>query len=292
MTDNVERQRPSLSFEIFPPNTKSSNELLLDTLDELQDLGPHFISVTCSNKNADLKTTTLKLAGYIQKNLNVPSIAHLTAAYSSKEDIREAINILKRSNTNRILALRGDIYADKPPLEDFKHASDLIHFIKEEEPTFQISGACHPEVHPEAKNRVEDLQNLKKKVDSGCDDLITQLFFDNDIFYRFRENCDIVGIDVPIYAGIMPIVNRNQALRLIKTTKTALPRKFIAILEKYEHDPESLRAAGLAYAIDQIVDLVTQDTAGIHLYTMNQSQTALTIYRATKTLFKEEAIVV
>lgn len=288
MTDSIERQQPSLSFEIFPPNTKISNERLLDTLDELQDLGPHFISVTCSNQNADLKSTTLKLAGYIQKNLNVPSIAHLTAAYSSKMEIQEALQTLKRFNTNRILALRGDIYEDKIPVGDFGHASDLIRFIKETEPDFQISGACHPEIHPESKNRVEDLQNLKKKVDSGCDDLVTQLFFDNEIFYRFRENCDMLGIDIPIYAGIMPIVNRKQALRLIKTTKTVLPKKFIAILEKYEHDPESLRAAGLAYAIDQIVDLVTQDTAGIHLYTMNQSQTALSIYRATKALFKEE----
>lgn len=291
MTD-TERQRPSLSFEIFPPNTKTSNELLLDTLDELQDLGPHFISVTCSNKQANLQTTTLKLAGYIQKNLKVPSIAHITAAYSSKQEIREALQTLERFKTKRILALRGDIYEDKQPTGDFQHASELIQFIKQEDPTFQISGACHPEIHPESASRVADLHHLKEKVDSGCDDLITQLFFDNDIFYRFRENCEMVGIDVPIYPGIMPIVNRKQALRLIQTTKTALPRKFVAILEKYEHDPASLRAAGLAYAIDQIVDLVTQDSAGIHLYTMNQSQTALSIYRATKTLFKEEALVV
>lgn len=287
---HFERQRPSLSFEIFPPNNQLSNELLLDTLDELQDLGPHFISVTCSNKNADFNTTTLKLAKYIQNNLNVPSIAHLTAAYSTKDDILDTLERLKRAKTNRILALRGDLYPDKEPYQDFKHASDLIHFIKETAPEFQISGACHPEIHPESLNRVQDLQHLKQKVDAGCDDLITQLFLDNEIFYQFREHTELVGIDVPIYAGIMPIVNRNQALRLIKTTKTALPKKFIAILEKYEHDPESLRAAGIAYAIDQIVDLVTNNVAGIHLYTMNQSQTALSIYRATKVLFKEESL--
>ncbi|WP_196756893.1 methylenetetrahydrofolate reductase, partial [Streptococcus gordonii] len=135
--------------------------------------------------------------------------------------------------------------------------------------------------HPDSPDRVSDIRNLKKKVDAGCSSLVTQLFFDNDRFYDFQERCILAGIEVPIHAGIMPILNRNQALRLLKTCENIkLPRKFRAILDKYEHDPESLKSAGLAYAIDQIVDLVTQDVAGVHLYTMNNAATAHHIYQA------------
>ena len=131
---------------------------------------------------------------------------------------------------------------------------------------------------------------FKKKVDAGCSGLLTQLFFDNERFYDFQDKCTLAGIDVPIHAGIMPILNRNQALRLLKTCENIhLPRKFRAILDKYEHDPESLRAAGLAYAIDQIVDLVTQDVAGVHLYTMNNAETARQIHEATHSLFKHHS---
>ena len=145
-------------------------------------------------------------------------------------------------------------------------------------------------MHPESMNRVTDIQHLKKKVDAGCDQLITQLFLDNELFYRFQESCDLAGIDVPILAGIMPIVNRNQALRLLKTTQTQLPRKFLAILEKYEHNPIALRDAGLAYAVDQIVDLVTQDVSGIHLYTMNNAQIAQRVVENTHSLFSENKV--
>ncbi|NQN60091.1 hypothetical protein HPA08_07375 [Streptococcus suis] len=166
-------------------------------------------------------------------------------------------------------------------------STDLISFIKEEAPHFDIIGACYPEVHPESPNSVSDIKNLKKKVDAGCSTLVTQLFFDNEAFYNFQEKCSLADIEVPIIAGIMPIINRNQALRLLKTCENIhLPRKFKTILEKYEHNPESLRAAGLAYAVDQIVDLVTNDVASIHLYTMNNAETARTIHQATHSLFK------
>lgn len=151
---------------------------------------------------------------------------------------------------------------------------------------FKVSGACYPKMHPDSNNRVEDILNLKRKVESGCQQLITQLFFDNDTFYRFQESCALSGINVPILARIMPIINRKQAIRLIQTCQTKAPRKFMAILEKYEYQPESLKEAGLAYALDQIVDLVTQDAEGIHLYTMNQAETARYIYQATTVIFQ------
>ena len=253
-------QTPSLSFEVFPPNPAVGNKKILLALDDMKGSAPHFISVTASNNKYNIKETTVPL--------------------------RE----LDAVGVNRILALRGDIIPGVEPLKDFRYATDLIEFIKAEAPNFDIIGACYPEGHPDSPNQISDIQNLKKKVDAGCSSLVTQLFFDNERFYDFQDKCTLAGIDVPIYAGIMPILNRNQALRLLKTCENIhLPRKFRAILDKYEHDPESLRAAGLAYAVDQIVDLVTQDVAGVHLYTMNNAETARHIYEATHSLFKHHS---
>lgn len=278
-------QRPSLSFEVFPPKPENGNQKIMQALKEMQDLAPHFISVTCSNNNQNIGETTVKIADYVHNSLDIPTIAHLPAAYLDKAQVASTLASLSEIGVNKILALRGDILPDIAPKSDFTYATDLIAFIKQEAPQMEIVGACYPEVHPEASNQVQDIKNLKKKVDAGCSSLITQLFFENDIFYNFKEKCDLADIEVPIIAGIMPITNRNQALRLVKTNSVYLPRKFKAILDKYEHDPASLRAAGLAYAVDQIVDLVTQDVAGVHLYTMNNAATARHIHDATRALF-------
>ncbi|MBO4108349.1 methylenetetrahydrofolate reductase [NAD(P)H] [Streptococcus suis] len=280
-------QAPSLSFEIFPPKPEVGNEKILQALREMQGLAPHFISVTCSNNNVNVEETTVRLSDFVRNDLHVPTIAHLPAAYLTKEKVSSVLQSLDRIGVQRILALRGDIIQGLPPKEDFRYATDLISFIKEEAPHFDIIGACYPEGHPESGNAVSDIKNLKKKVDAGCSSLVTQLFFDNEVFYDFQEKCYLADIEVPIIAGIMPIINRNQALRLLKTCENIrLPRKFKAILEKYEHQPESLRAAGLAYAVDQIVDLVTNDVAGVHLYTMNKAETARHIHQATHSLFR------
>ncbi|MGL9731188.1 methylenetetrahydrofolate reductase [NAD(P)H] [Enterococcus sp. DIV0756] len=276
----------TLSFEVFPPNTQVGTEKLLATLEELQQLAPDFISVTCSNNRQTIEETTLKVANYIHTELQVPTIAHLPAAYLDQEQVQRLVAQLDQIGIHQILALRGDIIPELPPKEDFTYASDLIDYVKQQAPHFHISGACYPETHPESSNRIEDIKNLKRKVAGGCNQLITQLFFDNELFYHFQESCDLADIKVPILAGIMPIVNRKQALRLIKTTNTKLPRKFLAILEKYEHDPIALKEAGLAYAIDQIIDLATQDVAGIHLYTMNNAEVAKHIYYNTKNVLK------
>lgn len=273
----------TLSFEVFPPNTQVGTEKLLTTLEELQQLAPDFISVTCSNNRQTIEETTLKVADYIHTELQVPTIAHLPAAYLDQAQVQRLVTRLDQIGIHQILALRGDIIPELPPKQDFTYASDLIDYVKQQAPH---SGACYPETHPESQNRIEDVKNLRRKVAGGCDQLITQLFFDNELFYQFQESCDLADIKVPILAGIMPIVNRKQALRLIKTTNTKLPRKFLAILEKYEHDPIALKEAGLAYAIDQIIDLATQDVAGIHLYTMNNAEVAKHIYYNTKNVLK------
>ena len=286
----MSRQTPSLSFEVFPPNPAVGNDKIIAALKDMQDLAPHFISVTASNNKFNIKETTVRLADYIQNDLEIPTIAHLPAIYLTKDKVAETIADLDKVGVQKILALRGDIIPGVEPQKDFRYATDLIEFIKEQAPHFDIVGACYPEGHPDSPNQISDIQNLKRKVDAGCSSLVTQLFFDNERFYDFQDKCTLAGIDVPIHAGIMPILNRNQALRLLKTCENIhLPRKFKAILDKYENDPESLRAAGLAYAVDQIVDLVTQDVAGVHLYTMNNADTAQYIHQATHALFNHQS---
>ena len=287
----MSRQTPSLSFEVFPPNPAVGNDKIISALQDMRELTPHFISVTASNNKFNIKETTVRLADFIQNDLAIPTIAHLPAIYLTKDKVAETIADLNKVGVQKILALRGDIIPDVEPQKDFLYATDLIEFIKEQAPHFDIIGACYPEGHPDSPNQISDIQNLKKKVDAGCSSLVTQLFFDNERFYDFQDKCTLAGIDVPIHAGIMPILNRNQALRLLKTCENIhLPRKFKAILDKYEHDPESLRAAGLAYAVDQIVDLVTQDVAGVHLYTMNNAETAKYIHQATHALFNHQSL--
>ncbi len=281
---NIDDKR-TLSFEVFPPNTEIGAAKLIDTLDNLKKLNPDFISVTCSNNKNNIEETTIKISDYVNNTLNITTVAHLPATYLDKFQVENILKSLEKLKITKVLALRGDIFEDVIPKQDFKYASDLIKFIKDYNPNFEVSGACYPEIHPESKNSIEDIHFLKKKVDFGCSKLITQLFFDNEIFYNFQEKCALANINVPILAGIMPIINRKQALRLVGNCQTKLPRKFLSILDKYEHNPIALRDAGLAYAIDQIVDLLTQDVSGIHLYTMNQAQTAERIYSATSSLF-------
>lgn len=282
-------QGPSLSFEVFPSNPAVGNEKIMLALKEMKNLHPHFISVTASNNKFDIEETTVRLADHIYNDLHIPTIAHLPAVYLTKDIVSSILQALDRVGVHKVLALRGDIIPNVEPKKDFAYATDLIEFIKDEAPHFEIIGACYPEGHPDSPNQISDIQHLKKKVDAGCSTLLTQLFFDNERFYDFQDKCTLAGIDSPIHAGIMPIINRNQALRLLKTCENIhLPRKFRAILDKYEFDPESLKAAGLAYAVDQIVDLVTHDVAGIHFYTMNNASTAQHIYQATHALFKSE----
>ena len=213
----MSRQTPSLSFEVFPPNPAVGNDKIISALQDMRELTPHFISVTASNNKFNIKETTVRLADFIQNDLTIPTIAHLPAIYLTKEKVAETIADLDKVGVQKILALRGDIIPDVEPQKDFRYATDLIEFIKEQAPHFDIIGACYPEGHPDSPNQISDIQNLKKKVDAGCSSLVTQLFFDNERFYDFQDKCTLAGIDVPIHAGIMPILNRNQALRLLKT---------------------------------------------------------------------------
>src|SRR5690554_4248873 len=271
------------SFEIFPPNRTAPVQTIYDTVEELVDLKPDFISVTYGAGGSETSRHTLEIASFIKNDHGIESVAHLPCIYLSKDEVLEMMEEFRKNNIENILALRGDINPDLPPKQDFRYASDLVSFIKENG-DFNIIAACYPEGHRECGSIVEDIRNLKIKVDAGADQLITQLFFDNEYFYSFRERAAIAGINVPIQAGIMPVVNKKQIERMVTLCGVDLPKKFLAIMQRYEHNPEAMRDAGIAYAIDQIVDLIAQGVDGIHLYTMNNPYIARKIHEAIKTL--------
>ena len=278
-------EKTVFSFEIFPPKRDNSIDTIYKTLDELQDLKPDFISVTYGASGSLMDNSTCEIASSIKRNYGLLSAAHLTCVNSSQDEVREVLRRLSDSGVENILALRGDYIPDVPPKEDFEHASDLIEFIKKEGYDFGISGACYPECHLDSDSPVDDLKNLKKKVDAGAEHLISQLFFDNNLFYSFVEKARIAGIDVPIEAGIMPVVNKKQIERMVSLCGASLPAKFTRMMSKYENNPEAMRDAGIAYAVNQIVDLVSHGVDGIHLYTMNNPYIARRINESVRSLF-------
>ena len=274
---NLFPQKFMFSLEVFPPKRTAPVESVYTALDALQDLQPDFISVTYGAGGSENCAATLEIASSIRRRYDIESVAHLPCINLSKAEVLEMLDRFHENGIENILALRGDHNPELPPCGEFTHASDLISFIREHG-EFNLIGACYPEGHPEAESLVDDIRNLKKKVDAGCTHLITQLFFDNEYFYRFRERCALAGIDVPVEAGIMPVLNKKQIERMVSLCGVCLPRKFTKMMERYEHDPEAMRDAGIAYAVDQIVDLIAQGAQGIHLYTMNRPDTARRIY--------------
>ena len=260
------------SLEVFPPKKTSSVDVIYKTLEELGDIHPDFISVTFGAGGSGNSRYALDIASKISENGIIPML-HLPCINFTKEEIDSALDEAKSRGIENILALRGDINPDITPVKQFSHASDLIPYIKTRG-DFDVAGACYPEGHPDSETLDEDIENLRKKVDSGADHLITQLFFDNEYFYNFRDKAVKAGINVPIEAGIMPVVNKNQIERMVTTCGASLPHKFVKIMQKYGQNPEAMRDAGIAYAINQIVDLAASDVDGIHLYSMNNAYVA------------------
>ena len=277
-------QKTVFSFEVFPPRRNAPIETIYETLYELQDLRPDFISVTYGAGGGENKQSTISIAEHIKNICHVPSVVHFPCIGLTKEDILDKIEEFKSAGIQNILALRGDIPEGMENRGDFRYASDLVAFLKKNG-DFRISAACYPEGHIENPDKVADIRNLKSKVDAGAEYLISQLFFDNEYFYDFLEKCDLAGISVPIEAGIMPVINRRQVLRMAGLCGVNIPKKFQRILEKYEDNSVAMRDAGIAYAVDQIVDLLTHGVDGVHLYTMNNSYIAREIYKATHSLF-------
>ena len=265
--------RTVFSCEVFPPKATSPVDTIYRTLDGLKDIRPDFISVTFGAGGSQVNQTTREIAGIIQNQYHIPAMAHLTCVAAGRAEVDEMLAGLAEDGVENVLALRGDINPNVPPKTDFAHASDLVAYIREKG-GFGISAACYPEGHVESPDLVSDIRHLKEKVDAGAQHLVSQLFFDNEDFFRFLERARIAGINVPIEAGIMPVLSKNSIRRMVSMCGASMPRKLTRILGRYGDHPEALREAGIAYAIDQISDLIAGGVDGIHLYTMNMPEVA------------------
>jgi methylenetetrahydrofolate reductase (NADPH) len=271
-----DKKKTVISLEIFPPKLDSPVETVYKTLDELSDINPDFISVTYG-AGGKAKDRTVEIASKIKNEYKIESLAHLTCISATKAQIKDTFAEMRDNNIENILAMRGDIPEDPDfdfpnPLQ-YEHAADLIHEVRAEK-DFCIGAACYPEGHVDCESKVKDIKYLKEKADMGADFLISQLFFDNELFYRFMEEIDLAGIDLPVSAGIMPVLNKNQIIRITKLAGCNMPPKFRRILDRYEDNPAALKEAGEAYAIEQIIDLMAWGVRGVHLYTMNKADTA------------------
>lgn len=261
--------KPTLSFEVFPPKKEDTFASVKQATEEIASLKPPYMSVTYG-AGGGTSRYTVEIASNIQKHSSVDAIAHLTCVSTSREGIKDQLEKMKAQGIENILALRGDIPQDAAPREEwsFQHASDLVKFIKENG-DFCIGGACYPEGHPESKNIDADIKGLKKKVDAGVDYLTTQMFFDNDLFFRYLVLLHKAGIDVPVVPGIMPITKTVQLKRAIELSGSYVPKRFIQLVDRYGDNEAAMRQAGIIYATDQIIELYASGVNHVHLYTMN-----------------------
>ena len=275
--DKLNEDRIHISFEVFPPKTDAGFEKVKDATDKIAQLNPSYISVTYGAGGGTSKNTA-KIASHIKHELGVESLAHLTCASSTKEEVRQVIENLKQLEIENILALRGDIVPGMTfPSEDrFHYAYELVEEIKKHG-DFCIGAACYPEGHVENEHKEDDIKYLKQKVDSGVDFLTTQMFFDNDIHYNFLYRIREAGITVPVLPGIMPITTAAQMKRSQELSGTVFPRRFLALLDRFGDYPDAMKQAGIAYATDQIIDLLANGVKNIHVYSMNKPEVAAKI---------------
>ena len=289
ISELLNNDKLSLSFEVFPPKTDTAFESVKRATEEIAKLSPSFVSVTYGAGGGTSKYT-LDIAKNINEQYGVPTLAHLTCVSSSKEIVRNKINEIKDAGIQNIMALRGDL---TPELENsdwsrwaYHHAVELVRDIKEIDDDFCIGGACYPEIHPESENQKEDIKHLKEKVDAGCSFLTTQMFFDNNLLYNFLYKIREAGITVPVIPGIMPITNANQVERAIKLSGSFMPQRFKSLVDKFGHSPEAMKQAGIAYATDQIIDLFANGITNVHVYSMNKPDVAGKIQSNLSEIFK------
>lgn len=277
------------SLEIFAPKKDTPYNVIYNTLLKLRGIPADFISVTlgAGGSKAQLDNT-VETAALILSTYHIEPVAHLTCVNSSRDEVLVTLERLKENRIENIMVLRGDISLDIPPKEDFKHASDLAAFIKQNDSKFNLLGACYPERHYQAESLEKDIENLKFKLEAGVTHLVTQLFFDNNKFYEFREKAEKAGIHVPIEAGIMPITNIRQIERTVTLSGASVPSKLSRLFSRYSDKPKALLDAGIYYATEQIMDLIEHDVRGIHLYTMNSVETATRISEAIQNILVAE----
>ena len=275
--ERLQENKVHISFEVFPPKTDAGFESVMGAVEKIAALKPSYISVTYGAGGGTSKNT-VKIASHIKKDLGVPSLAHLTCASSTREEVHAVIDRLKEEGIENILALRGDIPKDAsfPIPGQYHYASELIRDIKEQG-DFCIGAARYPEGHVESASKDEDILHLKEKVDCGVDFLTTQMFFDNSILYNFLYRIREKGITVPVLPGIMPVTNGKQIARICSLSGTVLPQRFLAVVDKFGDNPAAMQQAGIAYATDQIIDLIANGIQNIHIYSMNKPEVAAAI---------------
>lgn len=274
LSEIIGKEKLTLSFEVFPPKTDVDFESVKKAAYQVAALKPSYMSVTYGAGGSTSKHTVVIAEG-IQKEYGVPTTAHLTCVGATRSSIREALTTMRSAGVENVLALRGDrpSWMEGEPFTDYHYASELVETIKEFG-GFCVGGACYPEGHPDAANKREDIKNLKKKVDAGCEYLTTQMFFDNNIFYNFLYRAREAGIYVPIVPGIMPITRAVQVKNAVKLSGCHMPERFINIVDHFGADKEAMQQAGIIYATDQIIDLIANGITNIHVYSMNNSRVA------------------
>lgn len=283
ISEIYKNNKRSLSFEIYPPKKDTELENIDDTLEILAELKPDFISVTFGAGGSSNNNRTIELAKKIKFEYGVEPVVHLTCLHYDKQEIDEFARVLEAEGIENVLALRGDRNDRVPEKNDFKHSSDLISYLKPNH-DFCFLGACYPEKHPESDTRVSDIKDLKTKVDAGAEVLVSQLFFDNNSFFNFKESCSMADIDVPLIPGVMPVINAAQIKRIVSLCGASFPERFQRIIDRYENNKDALFDAGMSYALSQIIDLLVSDIQGIHLYTMNNPAVARRICEGIKNI--------
>ena len=267
--------RPTLSFEVFPPKTEDNYESVEKAAREIAELKPAFMSVTYG-AGGGTSRYTVDLAAALNNDYRVPTLAHLTCVSSTRTHIKRVLEELKEKGIENVLALRGDIPADGKVEKDYRYASELIREIREMG-DFCIGAACYPEGHVESANKTEDILHLKEKVEAGCDFVTTQMFFDNNILYNYLYRIREKGVTVPVVAGIMPVTSASQIARICRMSGTYLPSRFKAIVDRFGGNPAAMKQAGIAYATEQIIDLIANGVNAIHVYSMNKPDVAARI---------------
>ena len=281
--DILAKNEPTLSFEVFPPKTEDKYESVEAAAFEIAKLNPAFMSVTYG-AGGGTSQYTVNIAASL-KAKGVTPLAHLTCVSSTREKVHSVLNQLKAEGIENVLALRGDIPKDGKVEKDYRYASELIAEIKASG-DFCIGAACYPEGHVESANKTEDIQHLKEKVEAGCDFVTTQMFFDNSLLYSYLYRIREKGITIPVIAGIMPVTSGSQLKRIAQMSGSYMPARFLSLVDKYGDNPAAMKQAGIAYATDQIIDLLANGIKGIHVYTMNKPDVAAQIQSNISELLK------
>ena len=290
ISDILRTDRRAVSFEFFPPKDDAGFTALFETIEALKALDPSYVSVTYG-AGGSTRRKTVELVKRIKHEIGIESMAHLTCVGANRDEIGSVLDDLATAGLENVLPLRGDPPKGEsefvPTPGGFRYASELVAFIRERH-SFCLGAACYPEKHPEAPSAEADLDNLKRKVDSGVDFLITQLFFDNDDYLRFRERAVVAGIRVPILAGIMPILNVKQIKRFTRMCGASLPDALRQKIEAVEDNAEAVRQIGIYHATRQCEDLLRDGVPGIHFYTLNRSTATRAIYQSIKGLLADK----